>query len=282
MAENAYSHNIAYQGQPGAYSHQAARQYYAESAHFIPYPTFSDMLQAVATQTADYAVLPIENALAGFVFPAYAALRLNPTLCIQAELSLRIEHCLLGTHDATLEHLDTVMSHPQALAQCSQFLQRNGLTSKDYSNTATAAAYIAQNQDSSTGAIAHAEAAGIYGLKILAQHIANQPHNQTRFLIISRLPSVIDILSTPCKTLLSFNTQNINQALPKLGKAVEMHNVKLMHIQPIPLDNSLWQHEWVAELKGCQNQLNTLTNEIKRDIYSVQSWGIYPAEQPNL
>ena len=176
---------IAHQGVPGAYSHQAALQYFGQDASLIAYDTFADTLIAVEQGQADFAVFPIENSIAGMVQPN-ADLLERHSLVAHDAFWLPVAHCLLALPGTTIDDVDTVISHPQGLKQCSRFLSQFHWVQQPFSNTAAAAKAIAEGPLPTSAAIASQHAAEYYGLAVLAGHIADQDDNQTRFLILTR------------------------------------------------------------------------------------------------
>ena len=177
---------VGYQGTEGAYGHQAALQHFGVSRRDVTlkaYRSFRETAEAVLQGDVERAVLPIENSTAGSVHEVYDLLfRLN--LSIVGEEVLVIEHCLLGVPGATVEGLRHVHSHPQGLAQCSEFLaDLRDLELDAAQNTALAAAHVAARGDPAHGAIASEDAGRRYGLAVLRRGIANQPTNLTRFVI---------------------------------------------------------------------------------------------------
>ncbi len=185
---------VAYQGTEGAYGHLAACQHFGVSSRPVtlkPYPTFRKMLEAVLESHADRGVLPIENTTAGSVFEAYdLLLRLN--LSIVGEEIVDVRHCLLGVADVPLESIRRIHSHPQALAQCSEFLSALTVEEVPAANTALAAERIGDLKDPAEAAIASEEAGAHFGLRVLRRDIADQPVNYTRFVVVAAAPVECD------------------------------------------------------------------------------------------
>ena len=176
---------IAHQGVPGAYSHQAALQYFGQDASLIAYDTFADTLIVVEQGDADFAVFPIENSIADIVQPNADLLECHALVTHDA-FWLPIAHCLLTLPGTAINDIDSVLSHPQGLKQCSQFLSQFHWNQQPFSNTAAAAKAVAETPLPTSAAIASQHAAEYYGLTVLAEHIADQDDNQTRFLILTR------------------------------------------------------------------------------------------------
>ena len=205
-ADTAPGHlSVAFQGEPGAYSEQALRQFFCSDKGGAIYPdksfaglkplpcaNFRGIFAAVQDGRADFATVPLENSLAGSIMENYDLLLEYPQLCICAETRLRVSHMLIAAKGSELRHLKTVRSHPQALAQSSHFIERHGLQAVANFDTAGSVRELSENPiasggasgKASIGAIASALAAEIYDMKILARAIENNPHNYTRFAIV--------------------------------------------------------------------------------------------------
>ena len=193
---------IAFQGEPGAYSEQALRQFFdSESADWVfprtefgaiqhlPFASFREIFEAVQSGIADFAIVPLENSLAGSIAENYDLLLEYSDLCICAETRLRVSHALIGIEGSTLEQIRVVRSHPQALAQSSHFLQKYNLQPLANFDTAGSVRELKERPEVHIGVIASILAAEIYNMKILVRHIENNPHNYTRFAIVCRSDS---------------------------------------------------------------------------------------------
>jgi prephenate dehydratase len=179
---------VAFQGELGAFSEQAIRQQWPRGATALPCATFEAAVQQVLDGTADFAVIPVENAIVGPVRGGLEALAQAEAQCeTRAELRLAIHLCLMAPAGATLAGLRRVQSHGVALAQCRIFFARHGwLEPVVHADTAGAAREVAAARDRSRGAVASALAAERYGLEIIARDIEDVPANWTRFVVISR------------------------------------------------------------------------------------------------
>ncbi len=177
---------VSFQGTLGAYSHITAQKNYP-NADYVGCKTFADAINLVKTGLADCAVIPIKNSTAGKVHEAYEAVK-KSNLFIIGEYDLRVRHQLWGLKEATLNDIKEAYSHPQALAQCTFFLEKNGIKSCKYSDTATSSQDIIKWQDKSKAAIASELAGELYGLHKLAENIENLDDNTTHFVILSTTP----------------------------------------------------------------------------------------------
>lgn len=175
---------VAYQGQPGAFSHQACLAAVPDAVA-IPFETFAEALEALAGRACELAMIPVENAIAGPV-PEVAALLPAPGLSTIGEHLLQVRLQLLGVPGAQLGEVEVAMSHPMALAQCPRTLASLGIRAEAAYDTAGAAAEAARIGDPRRAAIASAVAGRIYGLHVLRADLQDEPGNLTRFLILAR------------------------------------------------------------------------------------------------
>ena len=186
----AHEHKVAgrvvYQGEPGANSHLACREVFPKY-DAVPCATFEDALAAVKSGDARYAMIPIENSVAGRVADIHHLLP-GAGLNIVGEHFLRVRHQLLAAPGATLATVTKALSHTQALGQCRNTLRRLGLRPVPEADTAGSARIVSEANDPTLAAIASSLAAEIYGLKILKQDIEDEQHNTTRFLVLAERP----------------------------------------------------------------------------------------------
>ena len=182
---------VAFQGEPGAYSELAIGQLWPNGATVVASRTFADALECVLSGDAAFAVLPVENAIAGPVMASHDALhavRARITKCGETRVDIHL--CLLATPGSSLPMLRVVRSHPMALAQSQRFFQRHDwLTPEVHDDTAGAARDVAHLGQHDIAAIASSAAAARYGLAILAEHIEDRPGNWTRFVMVSARPN---------------------------------------------------------------------------------------------
>lgn len=225
---------VAYQGEPGAYSEQAALQYL--SAHgvsevdFHPCTSFRDMFEALDKRLVHRAAVPIENSLAGTIHENLDLLLRYKDLTIIGELDFRVRHCLLALPGTEFADVKVVRSHPMALAQCTGYLQDKGLVSEVAYDTAGSAKLIRKGKVAGSAAIASRRAAEIYDLQILAEGIEDEKENYTRFLILSREmhPYIPD---TPCKTSLAFSLVNQPGILCRALSVFAVTNIDLSKVE---------------------------------------------------
>ena len=243
---------VAYQGTEGAYGHEAAVRHFGVERRpvtFKAYRSFRETAEAVPHGDAMRAVLPIENSTAGSVLEVYDLLfRLN--LSVVGEEVLEVRHCLLGVPGATLEGLVKVCSHPQALAQCSEFLAEHPQVETEPAvNPALAARRVAELGDPAQAAIASADAGERHGLVVLARDIANQAQNFTRFLVVSAVPEDCDPLSD-AKVSLVFGTRHERGALVRCLNLLADEGVSLTKLESRPRPGTAWEYVFYVDCEG--------------------------------
>ena len=237
---------IAYPGTEGSFSAAAAREAFPRG-ELVGYPTFPEAAQAVVDRKAAYAVLPVENSFAGSVSATYALLEKLP-LHIVGEAMKPVRQQLLGVPGATLAELKTITSHPQALAQCDEFLATlKGVRIVTSANTAISAREVAQRQDPTFAAIASREAAGTYGLEILAEDIQTNASNTTRFVIVGLYPIP---LAMPDKATVIFKVNNEVGALVRVLDSFARSGLNMSRIESRPLPDTPFLYAFVADFEG--------------------------------
>ena len=231
---NAMPINIAFQGESGAYSEKAARELLGTRVTTVPYKSFEDTFKAVASREADYAVVPIENSLGGSIHINYDLL-LRYDLHIIGEHEFRVEHSLLALPGVKREDIKKVMSHPQALAQCDNYLRTWGVDREEAYDTAGSAKMIKDNNLRDCAAIASDLAGLTYGLEVLDSNIEDWDNNFTRFLLLSREPVNTMIPPTlPAKTSIVFVTPNDPGALYKALACFTLRDIDFCKIESRP------------------------------------------------
>ncbi len=238
---------VAYQGVEGAYSHQAMLQYFGEDVKNFHVKTFREAMEVIRDGKADYAVLPIENSSAGSVNDVYDLL-LEFENCIVAETFVKVEHALLGLPEASIEDIKTVYSHPQALMQCSKFLeQHREWQSISELNTAVSARKVVDAGDKSQAAIASELAGRLHGLKVLQRAINHNQDNTTRFFIISREK----IYTRQAKKVsICFELPHTSGTLYNMMSHVMFNHLNMTKIESRPLEGRNWEYQFIIDVEG--------------------------------
>ncbi|HJU94010.1 MAG TPA: prephenate dehydratase domain-containing protein [Pyrinomonadaceae bacterium] len=178
---------VAFQGERGAFSEEAAMKLLGDEVELVPRKTFRDLFDSLEKHVADYVLAPVENTIAGVVQPSVDLMR-SSSLAILDEVVIKIEQHLIGCPGASFEAIETVQSHPVALAQCTRFFETNPqLKSVIADDTAGSVAEIVRLNDTKRAAIAGQRAADIYGASIIRRSIQDQTENYTRFVLLSAI-----------------------------------------------------------------------------------------------
>ena len=237
----------AFQGELGAYSELAAYAYFGHKINVIPKPAFADVFQSVADGEADNGIIPIENSLAGSIHENYDLL-LEHDLVITGEIKLRIVHNLIVNKGTKLQDIKRVFSHPQALSQCKDFLQKlDGVDRISVYDTAAAGRRIRDDNSRDEAAIASEQAASDYGLEILASGIESNHKNFTRFLILSK--ELVEKVENS-KTSIVYASKNIPGVLFKSLSVFALRDIDLYKIESRPIPGSPWEYLFYLDFNG--------------------------------
>ena len=265
---------IAYPGTAGSFSHGAAQDAFP-GCECVGYATFPEAAQAVVEGRADYALLPVENSFAGAVLPTYSLLEKLP-LHIVGETMKAVRHQLLGAPGATLADVKIIASHPQAIAQCDEFLQTlPGVQIIPSANTAISAREVSLTGDKTRAAIASAEAAKEYGLVALAENIQTSATNTTRFFILSMSAIPLD---TPGKATVTFTVNNEVGALVRVLASFAESGLNMSRIESRPLPETPFQYFFSADFEGTMDAAHLSRAMAAARPYTCQLrlLGVYP------
>jgi prephenate dehydratase len=258
---------VAFQGERGAFSEDAVITFFGD-VELLPRRYIADVFEAVHENAVDFGVVPVENSQAGIINDTYDLLLSYP-LNISGEIQLRISHCLMALPGETLDGIKIIYSHPQALAQCEEFLRKLKAEIVPTYDTAGSAKRIKEASLTGSAAVASKRAAQIYGLEILADGIETNPNNYTRFFIISRKKAEP---SSKSKTSLVFGTKNLPGALYNCLGVFATRNLNLTKLESRPSRDKPWEYIFYVDFEGhvddlvCQEamaELEKLTNFIK-------------------
>ena len=238
---------IVYQGIPGAYTQEAACNFFGEDCDNYDVPTWRDVMEAVKNKEADYGVLPIENSTTGSVVGVYDLLQEYDNYII-AETFVNIDHVLVGLSGTDIDKVTTVYSHPQGIMQCDKFLN----THKDWqrinqANTAMAARMLLSENDKTHVAISSKKAAQIYGLEVLKTGIADLSNNTTKFVIITNSRK---FLKNANKTSIVFETANEAGTLYNLLSHIIYNGLNMYKIESRPSESKQWDYKFFVDFEG--------------------------------
>lgn len=268
---------IAFQGEPGAFGNQAAREA-VPHAQAIPKPTFEDAVEAVRSGETDLAIIPVENALHGRIADIHHLLP-EAGLYIVGEHFLRIRLQLLGVKGAKLSDVKTVFSQGPALGQCRKLIREMKLKAQEWHDTAGSARHIAEMKDASSAAVASTLAGEIYGLDVLKADIEDEKHNTTRFLIMAREPDDAPHDGTPVVTTFVFRVKNVPAALYKALGGFATNGVNMTKLESYQIGGSFNATQFYADIDGHpEDRLVRLALEELRFFTSkLTILGVYPA-----
>jgi prephenate dehydratase len=265
---------VAYQGEPGSYSEEGVRQV-LPGAEARPYPSIRKVFEAVEVGRVSHGLVPIDNSQAGSINETYD-LFLKHGLHLVGETVVRVDHCLVALPGSALDELDEVISHPQAIAQCEEFITAMGVRIRAEYDTAGAAKRIVDDKLERTGAIASRRAADLYGLEVLAERIQTYPDNYTRFGVLSRDP---EPLSEPDKSSLVFGTSHVAGSLYRcLGAFAERH-LSLTKLESRPRAGRPWEYVFYVDVEapaGAPAMVEALA-EVSEHATFTRLLGTYPS-----
>jgi prephenate dehydratase len=270
---------IAYQGEPGANSHQVCREHYPD-LEAVACASFEDVFAAVEGGDADLAMIPIDNSLAGRVADIHHFLPTSQ-LHIVGEHFLRIRFALLGVPGTTLDGVKTVHSHVHALGQCRRVIREHGFVPVISGDTAGAAREIAEAGDTTWAAISPPLAAEIYGLDVLATDVEDEDHNTTRFVVLSREPVQAPAGNGPTVTSFVFNVRNLPAALYKALGGFATNGVNMTKLESYMVDGTFTgATQFLAEVDGHPDDLplKRALEELTFFTTDVTLLGVYPAD----
>ncbi len=268
---------IVFQGEPGANSHIACRDTYPDH-EAVPCPTFEDAFAAVEGGTADLAMIPIENSVAGRVADIHHLLP-RASLNIIGEYFLPLSHQLMAVKGASLATLKSAQSHVMALGQCRKALRTLSLTPIIGADTAGSAREIAEAQDISRAAIASRLAAELYGLDILAENIEDEAHNTTRFVILSKDGDWASPAEGPVVTSFVFRVRNVPAALYKALGGFATNGVNMTKLESYQMDGQFTATQFYADVDGHPDDqgLKFALEELAFFSRELRILGVYPA-----
>lgn len=249
---------VAFQGERGSFSEEAACKLLGRRIRVRPCETFAATFASVATGKAKYCLVPIENTLAGSVYENYDLL-LENDLHIVGEMNLRIVHNLIAFPGTTRGNLRQVYSHPVALAQCIRFFNRHPKVEKiPFYDTAGSVKMLAERRLRGAAAIASRTAAAVYHARILQTHLEDHRENYTRFLLLSKSSAIAPRAN---KVSIVFSTRNVPGALYKCLSVFALREIDLTKMESRPLRGRPWEYFFYVDFIGnvkeerCRNAL---------------------------
>jgi len=269
---------IAFQGQSGAYSDMACRTAYPDMEP-LPCPTFEETFAAVAESRALFAMIPIENSIAGRVADIHRLLP-GSDLHIVGEHFQPVNHHLLGCSGSSIENLIEVHSHIHALAQCRSLIRKLGVQGRVVADTAGAAAEISKVGNKRHGAIASRLAAEIYGLQVLQENVEDSEHNTTRFVVMSKEPVDPNPADGKIITTFVFEVRNIPAALYKALGGFATNGINMLKLESYLGGDSFTSAQFYADVAGhpTDTSLRLALEELGFFSRTVTILGVYAAD----
>lgn len=264
---------IGYQGEPGAYSDDAVLELFPGSES-IGHPTFARLFDALLGGEIEAGVLPVENSLSGIVQEVNDLLWERSGVRITAEQLRPVRYCLLGRGEPILRAL----SDPQALAQCSRYLERRGIQPVSFPDTAGAARAVSEGMIAGSGAIASAAAGKRYGLNLLAEGLENDSSNQTRFVVVERGEPARPGDPGLNKASLAFIGAHRPGSLASALQCFAQGGVNLSRLDSRPLRDRPWQYRFYLDIEiGDPEAANAALAALEEEAMEVKLFGTYPA-----
>jgi chorismate mutase/prephenate dehydratase len=237
---------VAFQGEIGAYSEEAAFRYFGPDIQVKPFESLEDVFKAVEQDKTQFGIVPIENSLEGSIAKVYDLL-LDSSLKVAGEIGLRVSHALIADPDATLDSIMKVYSHPQALGQCQAFLKHLKSELIPTYDTAGGVKLIKERKITDGAAIASTRAAEIYGMKVIASEIEDSPNNYTRFFILAKQDSPP---TGKDKTSIVFSVKHKPGALFTFLEDLARRKINLTKIESRPTRQKPWEYNFYLDFEG--------------------------------
>jgi len=273
---NGATARVAFQGERGAFSEEAAVKLLGEAARLVPRPTFESLFAAVGEGAADLALAPVENTLAGSVHRVYDLL-LDSPLHVTAEVVIPIRHFLIGCPGADEREIRTVESHPVALAQCERFFaSRPDIRRTAAEDTAGSVAEVVRRGDPTRAAVAGRRAAEIYGGRILRAGLEDHAENYTRFLLLAPEEAAADGAD---KLSLVVRLAHRPGALHHALEPFARRQIDLLKIESRPLRGRPWEYHFYLDLRASplDAEAAAALAELRARTASVRVLGYYPS-----
>lgn len=269
---------VGFQGERGAFSEKAAAKLAGERIEVAPQKTFLDMFRALHGKRIDYAIVPIENTLAGSVIENYDLL-LKYRFPILAETSIRIVHNLIVNKSVSMRGVKKVYSHPVALRQCLKFLDKHrNWEVVTFYDTAGSVKMITEEKLSDSAAIASEISSEIYGAKIIARDIGDDKENYTRFFLLGRKP-LPHLPKKATKTSIAFATKNKPGALFRCLSVFALRDISLTKIESRPIKGRPFEYLFYVDFAGTQSEPNAQAalKHLAENTELVRVFGSYPS-----
>jgi len=264
---------LAIQGYEGSFHQVAARQFFGNQVEILPCATFTDLIQEAANRkNTRGGVMAIENSIAGSILANYNLLQ-KSNLYVAGEVYLQIDQHLMVNPGVKLDEIREVHSHPMALLQCTDYLNKHSWKLIETEDTALSAKHLHQRKSKHIAAIAGSLAAEIFGLNIIAPNIHDVKNNYTRFLILQQHASEVEGAN---KASISFHTDHSKGRLAQVLTLIAVHGINLSKLQSFPLAGSRFKYGFHADLEfEGLDQYQAVVNELKKTTTHLRVLGVY-------
>ena len=265
---------VAFQGERGAFSEDAAAKLFGKNIDCLPCVRLKEVFESVSQDKVDFGVVPVENSQAGSINETYDLLLAYP-LNIFGEVILKVSHCLMALPGEKLADIATIYSHPQALAQCDEFLGKLKVEIVPSYDTAGSAKMIREKKLRNCAAIASKRAANLYGLEILAPEIETNVSNYTRFVAISKQKAKA---ARRNKTSLVFATEHKPGSLYRILGIFTTRDINLTKLESRPSRATPWEYVFYADFEGHLDRevYQEALRELQRETTFIKILGSYP------
>ena len=266
---------VSIQGFEGSFHQEAARQFYGKTVEVICCATFREVIKIAGNKKeSEGAVMAIENSIAGSILPNYNLLQ-KSNLKIIGEVYLQIKQNLMVNPGVKLSDIKEVHSHPMAIQQCLDFLDKYNWRIVETEDTALSAKHIHKHHSKHIAAIASKLAAEIYGLNMIAPNIQSLKNNYTRFLILQRAGETTEV-NDANKASINFNTDHSKGSLAKVLNTIADAGINLSKLQSMPIPGSDFKYSFHADMEfDSKEQLNNAIEDIKGQTEALNVLGIY-------
>ncbi|MBC6492157.1 prephenate dehydratase [Flavihumibacter stibioxidans] len=266
---------VSIQGYEGSFHQVAAQQFFGKDVEVIPCDTFREVVKIAANKKeSDGGVMAIENSIAGSILPNYNLLQ-KSNLKVVGEVYLQIKQNLLVNPGVKLEDIREVHSHPMAILQCIDFLEKYDWKLVETEDTALSAKHIHQKRHKHAAAIASKLAAELFELEVLVPNIHTMKNNYTRFLILQRADMAAPVEGAD-KASVNFHTDHSRGSLARVLTRIAEGGINLSKLQSFPIPGSDWEYSFHADMEfDTIGQFNKIIEEIRPLTASLQVYGIY-------
>jgi prephenate dehydratase len=266
---------VSIQGYEGSFHQVAARQYFGKNVEVIPCATFREVIRVASSKSeSSGGIMAIENSIAGSILPNYNLLQ-KSSLHITGEIYLQIKQQLLVNPGVKLSDIREVHSHPMAIQQCLEFLDKYNWKLIETEDTALSAKHVHQHRSKHIAAIASKLAAELFDLDVIAPNIHTMKNNYTRFLILERDENVQEVEDAD-KASVNFHTDHSRGSLARVLTVIADEGINLSKLQSFPIPGSDFKYSFHADMEFDQlQQFNTVMEKIKKLTGAVKVLGVY-------